>query len=170
MLHLAGLSSLRALLNPLGQEHSMAINTYKVVASGIGAGIIITAIDMISYQTILGDRMLADANAFKPGLGDMMATMSTGQMAGMVIMNLIVGMLLIWTYAGFRPRFGPGPKTAAYAALIFFAFGLILTSNYLAMGMMSKGLWITYAALWLVNLIVATMVGAKIYSEEGSTA
>ena len=148
----------------------MAINTSKVVTGGIVTGIIITAIDMMSSFFILGERMMADANAFKPGLGDMMATMSTGQMIGMVIMNLIVGMLLIWTYAGFRPRFGPGPKTAAYAALIFFAFGLIMTSNYMAMGMMSKGLWITYGAIWLVNLLVATMAGAKIYSEEGSPA
>lgn len=148
----------------------MAINTSKVVTGGIVTGIIITAIDMVSSFFILGERMMADANAFKPGLGDMMATMSTGQMIGMVIMNLIVGMLLIWTYAGFRPRFGPGPKTAAYAALIFFAFGLIMTSNYMAMGMMSKGLWITYGAIWLVNLLVATMAGAKIYSEEGSPA
>ncbi len=148
----------------------MAINTSKVVTGGIVTGVIITAIDMASYSFLLGDRMTADANAFKPGLGDMMATMSTGQMAGMVIMNLIVGMLLIWTYAGFRPRFGPGPKTAAYAALIFFAFGLILTSQYMAMGLMSKGLWMTFGAVWLVNLLVATMAGAKIYSEEGSTA
>ena len=148
----------------------MAINTSKVVAGGIVTGIIITVIDMVSAFFVLGERMAADANAFKPGLGDMMMTMSTGQMIGMVVMNLIVGMLLIWTYAGFRPRFGPGPKTAAYAALIFFAFGLIMTSNYMAMGMMSKGLWITYGAVWLVNLLVATMAGAKIYSEEGSTA
>jgi hypothetical protein len=146
----------------------MAINTSKVVAGGIVAGIIITVVEMISNILVLGDRMTAEANAFKAGLGDAFAAPSGGQMAGMVLMNLIVGMLLIWTYAGFRPRFGPGPKTAVYAALTFFAFGLIMTSNYLAMGMMSRGLWLTYGVIWAVNLIVATLVGAKIYSEEGS--
>jgi len=147
----------------------MAINISKVVAGGIVAGIIIIVIEMLSNILLLGDRMVAEANAFKPGLGDAFAAPSTGQMAGMVIMNLIVGMLLVWTYAGFRPRFGPGPKTAVYAALTFFAFGSIMTSNYLAMGMMSTGLWLTYGVIWLVNLIIATMAGAKIYSEEGST-
>jgi hypothetical protein len=147
----------------------MAINTSKVVAGGIVAGIIMTVVDMASYMFIVGDQMTADLNAFKPGLGDMMASQGTGQMVGMVIMNLIVGMLLIWTYAGFRPRFGPGPKTAVYAALTFFAFGLIMTSNYLMMGMMGRTLWLTYGVIWLVCLIVATMAGAKIYSEEGST-
>jgi hypothetical protein len=147
----------------------MAINTSKVVAGGIVAGIIMTVVDMASYMFIVGDQMTADLNAFKPGLGDMMASQGTGQMVGMVIMNLIVGMLLIWTYAGFRPRFGPGPRTAVYAALTFFAFGLIMTSNYLMMGMMGRTLWLTYGVIWLVCLIVATMAGAKIYSEEGST-
>ena len=124
---------------------------------------------MASYMFFLGDQMTADLNAFKPGLGDMMASQGTGQMVGMVIMNLIVGMLLIWTYAGFRPRFGPGPKTAVYAALTFFTFGLIMTSNYLMMGMMGRSLWLTYGVIWLAGLLVATMAGARIYSEEGST-
>ena len=148
----------------------MAINTSKVVTGGIVAGVILTAIDMISNMFILGEQMKADANAFKPGLGDLMATPSATQILVFVVMNFVVGILLVLVYAGFRPRFGPGPKTAAYVALIFFAFGLILTSNYMAMGIMSKNLWITYAAIWLVNLIIATMAGAKVYSENTAGA
>ena len=124
---------------------------------------------MISNTMLIGDRMVADANAFKPGLGDEMTQLSGGQMAAWTVMNLIVGMLLIWTYAAVRPRFGPGPKTASYVALVFFTFGLIMTSNYMAIGMMSTGLWLTYAAIWLVCLLVATMVGAKLYSEDSGT-
>jgi hypothetical protein len=146
----------------------MAINTSKVVAGGIVAGIVITAIDMAAYFFVLGERMSAEMNAFKPGLGDMMAQQDTSQMIGSMIMTLILGMLLIWTYAGFRPRFGPGAKTAIYAALTFFGFGMIMTSGYLMMGMMSRGLWLTYAGVWLVNLVAGALAGAKIYSEEGS--
>ncbi len=36
------------------------------------------------------------------------------------------------------------------------------------MGIMSPGLWLTYPAIWLVNLLLAAMVGAKVYTEEGS--
>ena len=146
----------------------MAVNTSKVITGGIVAGIILNVIDFLSNMFLIGDRMAADANAFKPGLGDAMAAMTTSQIAGYVIMNFIVGMLLIFTYAGFRSRFGPGPKTASYVALIFFTFGLILTSNYMAMGIMSSGLWLTYGAIWLVCLLVGTMAGAKVYSEAGS--
>jgi len=146
----------------------MAINTSKVVTGGIVAGVVLTAIDFIANMFLLGDRMTAEANAFKEGLGDAMAAMSGGQIAGFVIMNLVIGMLLVWTYAAVRPRFGAGPKTATYVALVFFTFGLIMTSNYLAMGMMSVGLWLTYGVLWLVNLIVSTMVGAMLYSEDSA--
>ena len=146
----------------------MAVNTSKVVVGGIAAGVVITVIDFVSNMFILGARMTADANAFKAGLGDDMAAMSGMAIAGYTIMNLVVGMLLIWTYAGIRPRFGPGPRTASYVALIFFTFGLILTSNYMVMGIMSQGLWLTYAAIWLVNLLVATYVGAMLYKEDNT--
>ncbi len=146
----------------------MAINTSKVVVGGIAAGIVLNVIDMASMALLVGERMKAESNAFKPGLGDAMGTMSGGQMAGYVIMNLLVGMLLVWTYAGFRPRFGPGPKTASYAALTFFILGMVLTSGYMAMGIMSPGLWLTYSVIWLVNLVLAAMVGAKLYTEEGT--
>ncbi len=146
----------------------MAINTSKVVTGGIVAGVVLTAIDFIANMFLLGEQMTAEANAFKAGLGDAMAAMSGSQIAGFVIMNLVIGMLLVWTYAAVRPRFGPGPKTATYVAMAFFTFGLIMTSNYLAMGMMSVGLWLTYAAIWLVNMIVSTMVGAMLYSEDST--
>ena len=145
----------------------MAVNTSKVITGGLVTGLILNVIDFLSNMFLLGDRLVAEENAFKPGLGDAMAAMTTSQIAGYVIMNLIVGMLLIFTYAGFRPRFGPGPKTASYVALIFFTFGLINTSGYMAMGIMSPRLWLTYGVIWLVNLLVATMAGARVYSENG---
>ena len=147
----------------------MAINTSKVITGGIVAGIVVNIFDYLIYGVILADKMKAEANAFQAGLGDSMMTMSSGAMAAHVIMDLIVGMLLIWTYAAFRTRFGPGPKTAVYVALVFFAFGMITTSGYLEMGMMTTNTWLTYAVLWLICLIVATIAGAAVYKEEGST-
>ena len=147
----------------------MAMNTSKVITGGVLAGVILTAIDMISNFFLIGDRMVAEANAFKAGVGDMMASPSPGGMAAWVIMNMVVGMLLVFTYAGFRPRFGPGAKTAMYVALVFLAFGLVVSSSYMAIGMMSRSLWTTYAAIWLVNLILAALAGARIYSEESET-
>lgn len=148
----------------------MGINTQKVVVGGIAAGVVLNLIDYLVNAVILADKMKAEANAFQPGLGDAMAQMSGGSIAGHVIMDFIVGGLLVWTYAAIRPRFGPGAKTAIIVSLLFWCFGMILTSGYLEIGMMTSSTWITYAAIWFVNLALASWVGGRIYTEEGSPA
>jgi len=146
----------------------MAINTQKVLIGGVVAGVVVNIIDFITYGFILGDRFAADANAFKPGLGDQMAVMSTGQTIGFLLMNFVVGILLVWTYASIRPRFGPGAKTAIYAAIPFWIFGLITTYGYMNMGITSSGLWWTYAIIWLVCLGLAALAGGRVYTEESA--
>ncbi len=150
----------------------MAVNMNKgrVFLGGVAAGVVLNIIDYLSNAVILADRMRADANAFKPGLGDQMAAMSGGQIAGYVFFDFMIGMLLVWTYAAVRPRLGPGARTAIYVALLFFVFGMILTYGYKEVGMMSPGLWYIYSGVWLVNLLLASMVGARVYSEEPASA
>ncbi|MEO7503110.1 MAG: hypothetical protein ABIW94_10780 [Gemmatimonadaceae bacterium] len=43
-------------------------------------------------------------------------------------------------------------------------------AGYLHMGMMSMGSWWTLTIIWLVNLLLAGFIGAKLYTEEGTTA
>ena len=141
------------------------VNRQKLLVGGLAAGVVLNIIDFLSNGVLLSARMQADANAFKPGLGDQMGAMSGAQIAVYVFFDLIIGFLLVWTYAAIRPRFGPGPRTAAYVGLLFFVFGLILTYGYKEMGVMSAGLWWTYTAIWFVNLLLASVVGAMLYSE-----
>jgi hypothetical protein len=83
-------------------------------------------------------------------------------------MDLVLGILLIWTYAAIRPRFGPGMKTASYAAVLFWLLSGIFLSGYMHMGMMSSGLWWTFAFIGLVNFWVSAWVGARLYSEDAA--
>ena len=142
------------------------LNRQKLLIGGLAAGLVLIIIDFLTNAVILSARMQADANAFKAGLGDQMAAMGGGQIAVYVFFDFIVGLLLVWTYAAIRPRFGPGAKTAAYVGLLFFVFGMILTYGYKEMGIMSPGLWWSYTAIWFVNLQLASMVGGWLYSEE----
>ncbi len=142
------------------------LNRQKLLIGGLAAGLVLNIIDFLTNAVILSARMQADANAFKAGLGDQMAAMGGGQIAVYVFFDFIVGLLLVWTYAAIRPRFGPGAKTAAYVGLLFFVFGMILTYGYKEMGIMSPGLWWSYTAIWFVNLQLASMVGGWLYSEE----
>jgi hypothetical protein len=141
----------------------MAMNIKKVVAGGFVAGIILNVVDFISNYA-LGARMKAEADAFKPGISDQMMTGSA--MVSYIIMDLVLGIALVWTYAAVRPRFGPGPRTALYTALLFWLLGLIFNSGYRQMGMMSAGLWWTFAVIWLVSFSIASWAGAAIYSED----
>ena len=146
----------------------MAINTSKVVVAGLAAGVVMIVLDFL-IQMMLGARMTADLNAFQAGLGDSMSTMDMNVMIGYFVMDLVIGMLLAYTYAAIRPRFGPGPKTAIIAGLMFWIFGSIVSSNYLIMGMMSRSLWLTYGLIYLVCLIIASLVAGALYKEETAT-
>ena len=144
----------------------MAINTSKVLIGGIAAGVVMNIIDFISYKFILGARMMAESEAFKPGMSQAMMTSSA--MISNIVMDLVLGILLVWTYAAIRPRFGPGMKTATYVAVLFWILAGIFLSGYLHMGMMSSGLWWTFAFIGLVNFWVSAWVGARLYSEDAA--
>jgi hypothetical protein len=141
----------------------MAINTNKVLIGGIAAGVVMNIIDFVVNKFILGARMAAESEAFKPGMAASM--MSTSVMVSYIVMDLVLGIALVWTYAAIRPRFGPGMKTATYAALLFWILGGIFLSGYLHMGMMSTGLWGAFAFFGLVNFLVSAWVGARLYTE-----
>jgi len=141
----------------------MAINTQKVVVGGIVAGVVMIVIDFISNMFILGARMKAESDAFKPGMADQM--MQGPAIITNIVMNLILGIALVWTYAAIRPRFGPGLKTATYVAVLFWILAGIFYSGYMHMGMMSAGLWWSFAFIGLVNFLLSAWAGAKFYTE-----
>jgi hypothetical protein len=144
----------------------MAINTKKVLIGGIAAGVVINVIDYVTNVYILAARMKAESDAFKPGMSDQM--MQGTKVASYIIMDFVLGFALVWTYAAIRPRFGPGMRTATYAALLFWILSLIFTSGFMQMGIMSSGLWWTFAFIALVNFLVSASVGAKLYSEDST--
>ena len=142
----------------------MAMNIKKVVIGGIVAGIVVNVIDFVSNTYILGARMKAETDAFKPGMADQMMTGSA--ITSYIIMDLVLGIALVWTYAAMRPRFGPGPRTAFFAAILFWLLALIFTAGFRQMGIMSPGLWWTFAFIGLVNFLLASWAGAKVYTED----
>ena len=144
----------------------MPINTKKVLVGGLVAGVIINIIDFVANTYILGARMKAESDAFKPGMSD--AMMAGNAVISYVIMDLVLGFALIWTYAAFRPRFGAGARTATYVAVLFWLLALIFTAGYRQMGIMSSGLWWSFAFIGLVNFLIAAWAGAAVYSEEGA--
>ena len=141
------------------------MNIQKVVIGGVVAGVVMNVIDVITNYA-LGARMAAEADAFKPGLAAQMASMGP---VSNIIMDFALGIALVWTYAAIRPRFGPGPRTAVFTAILFWLLALIFYSGYRQMGMMSTGLWWTFAFIGLVNFLISSNAGAALYSEQSPT-
>jgi hypothetical protein len=96
--------------------------------------------------------------------------MTGGMIATYVIMDFVIGILLVWLYAAIRPRFGPGPKTAMYAGLFVWAVFGLAYSGYLFSGMMSGPTWTTASVIALINVLLASWLGARVYTESGATA
>ena len=146
----------------------MAINTKKVLFGGIAAAVVLNLIDWVTYGKVLTARMAAETDAFKPGLSASM--MSGNAITVYVITDIVFGILLVWTYAAMRPRFGAGPGTAIRVGALFWILWALFSASFLIMGMESMGLYLTTLCIGLVNFLIASVVGAMIYTEDGGAA
>lgn len=141
----------------------MAINTGKVIGGGIAGGVTLAALDFLVNGLLMAEQNRAAVSALNPALLETME--STGSLVAYILIDLLLGVLLVWTYAAIRPRFGPGPKTAAIAGLQVWLVACVVYGGMTAMGMWEWSYMAMGAAVYLVVLLVAACVGAFIYSE-----
>jgi hypothetical protein len=138
----------------------MAINSKRVVIGGLVAGLLIIASGLLMVP-VVGKQMEAALLARNaPPMGG-------GAMAFFGMMSLVLGVLLVGLYAAVRPRFGPGPKTAALvSALVWFLSYFWANASHVAFGFLPMPLSAVGAAWGLVELMVAGQVGARLYHEK----
>ncbi len=144
----------------------MKINPSKVLLGGVIAGIVMVAINFLVQSYLLGPKSVAELDAFKAGLGSGM-----GKGNGVIVyvlMDILLGVILVWLYAAIRPRFGPGPGTAVKAAVVAWIIQCMAYYGWLEMGMFSAGLWWSFSIAGLVTLIIGALAGAKFYAEESA--
>jgi hypothetical protein len=142
----------------------MAINTQKVITGGVAAGVVLAGLDFLVNGVLLAEQNRAAMEAINPALLENME--GTAAIVGYIAIDIVMGLLLVWTYAAMRPRFGAGPKTAAIAgAQVWFVAILMYTFMTMA-GMFTWGYFILGAVVAFVMFVVATVVGAMLYGEE----
>jgi hypothetical protein len=141
----------------------MGINTAKVVTGGLAAGVVLAVLDFLVNGLLMAEQNRAAMTALNPTLVESME--SGGALVAYVVIDLALGLLLVWTYAAMRPRFGPGPKTAAIAGLQIWGVAFLLYFGLTMMGLWGWGYFVTGAVAYLVMMLVAAAVGGRLYTE-----
>ena len=142
----------------------MAINTSKVVVGGLVAGVVMNVVGFVVQGLLLGKRMEAEMLAVAPSLAG--RGMDTGSMVSRVGTQFVIGLLLVWLYAAMRPRFGPGMKTAAYAAAVIWLCGFVFYLDWLYLGMMLPVTYAIVSVVMFVTLLIAAAIGGMLYTED----
>jgi hypothetical protein len=144
-----------------------SINTGKVVAGGLLAGLVANAIDFVTNTYLLAAdwQALATAHNMDP------AAMTSPAVAGTwIVVDFLFGILLVWTYAAMRPRLGPGPQTAIVAGLVIYASATLVVFGFTMMGVLTMTLFVKGSIAAIVSTLAASVAGASIYKEAASSA
>lgn len=134
------------------------INVGKVIVGGIVAGVVMNGIDALINAVILKDMMTATLHARNIDPEAM-------NIATMVVLDFAMALLLVFTYAAIRPRFGAGPKTAIVAGLLLSLITSTLAGYFVGMGFFGWHEWAPNAALSTVNMCVSALAGCALYKE-----
>lgn len=141
------------------------INTGRVVLGGLLAGLVINIGEFVLNVVLLGSQMedfYERLNLEQPG---------GGAMALFIVLGFVIGIAIVWVYAAARPRLGAGPQTAVMTAVpIWIAGWLLPTVAYVAQGMATTGLGVIAGGWGLVEVSLASVAGAWLYTEGGPAA
>ena len=93
-----------------------------------------------------------------------------GFLVSLTCIHAAMGIVAVWLYAAIRPRYGPGPKTAAIAGLaMWLILGLANLSFVLLTDLTIRLIAIIHGPS-IVQFVVSTMAGAWLYQEASSEA
>jgi hypothetical protein len=142
------------------------MNMARILMGGLAAGLVINISEATLNVAVLGDDWAQVMTALgKP------SEFTGGQIALFNVMGFALGIATVWLYAAIRPRYGAGPKTAVCAGSATWTISMLLPSiGQAAMNLFPPNL-IAIGLVWsLVEMIVAGLVGGKLYREEAPAA
>ena len=136
------------------------VNIGGVLRGGVAAGVIMNISEFILNVPVAGTQMEAELASHN------LPPVSTAAIATFTFVTLLLGIATVWLYAAIRPRLGPGPKTAIVAGVLVWALSYLYASIFFYMlGTQSLGL-VVLGVVWSgVEMIIASSVGAYLYTE-----
>src|SRR5262245_26079041 len=156
-----GLQAQTSSTSNLKEADMKKINLGRVLLGGLIAGVVLNIGEYLLNGVVFADEMKQDFQRLglpsEPG-GNFLAKA--------VVVTFILGIVITFLYAGIRPQFGPGVKTAIYAGLFAWFFVYLYTGViYSSLGIVSMRLfWI--GLVWgLVEYTLGAIAGAWLYKE-----
>src|SRR5438132_8470341 len=142
------------------EEDSMThTNRGRVILGGLLAGLVINIVEFVTNGVVLREAWGQAMQALgKP------AQLSAGAIVIFNIWGFLLGIASVWLYAAIRPRYNPGVNTALRAAVAVWVMAAFLPNlgNY-ALGTVPVRLVVISTIVSLVELVVATLIGAWLY-------
>jgi len=138
-----------------------SINLKSVFTSGLIAGIIIN-VSGLSMIPVVGNKM-----------SDVLSNLGLPPLSGLsivflIFVSIVLGILLVFLYAVLKPHLGSKIKTVIISSLIVWFISYFLNNLSLVVyGFMPIGLVIIGAVWGLGELLMASIVGSKLYKEVG---
>jgi hypothetical protein len=141
-----------------------AINTGRVIAGGLVAGLIINVVEFVMNTFVLA----RDMKAVYDKMG--VAEPGGGSIAGFLVLGFLLGLLLAWLYAAVRPRFGAGPRTAAIVTVVLWLGACVMpTAGWVLMGIYPMKLAIIGLVYAFVEFLIGALAAGAIYQEQAAT-
>jgi len=137
----------------------MKINVKSVITSGLIAGLLIS-LSAITMVPVVGNEMdlVLESRGLPP--------LSNMAMVFFVVLCFINGTSLILLYALVKERLGAGIRTAVIVSVVFWFLTYFLSNvSLIAYGFMPVRLTIIGTIWGLGELLVAGIVGSKLYKE-----
>jgi len=140
------------------------INAGRVLLGGLLAGVVINLSEWF-WNGVVFAKEIQDAMASI----NRSQAMESSAMVVYVLWGFLVGILAVWVYAAVRPRFGAGPKTALRTGLMLWLLVYVQASVGMApLNLFPARLMLIGLPVSLVEIVVATMLGAWLYKEEAA--
>jgi hypothetical protein len=137
-------------------------NRGRVILGGLLAGLVINIVEYITNGVVLKEAWGQAMQALGKS-----ADLSAGAIVTFNVWGFLLGIAAVWLYAAIRPRYGAGPNTAIRAGLTTWAVAVFLSNlGYYPLGLFPVRLLVISTIVALVEIVVATLVGAWLYKEE----
>ncbi len=137
------------------------INVVRLIIGGIVAGIALNLIDFLVDGMLLTKMWNGQLATWGRG------PFTGGQIGMFMGFGIVIGIVTIWIYAGIRPRFGPGVKTAIYAGIVSWILSALLPNFALMWAThFFSGHLTSYTTLGaFFEIVIGAICGASVYRE-----